>query len=87
MIWAVQTNLNDHSGDQIALNISAPDEGIFVRQVEVYLGNCNNCGAVGLSYGLSFIPMYSDNATQTGLDTWVTFNHPVYFIPQANQTQ
>lgn len=31
--------------------------------------------------------MYSDNDTQTGLDVWVTFNHPVYFSSQPNITQ
>ncbi len=31
--------------------------------------------------------MYSDNATQTGLDLWISFNHPVYYNPQANLSQ
>ena len=31
--------------------------------------------------------MYSDNDTQTGLDVWITFNHPVYYNYQGNQSQ
>lgn len=43
MIWALQANLNDHRGDQITMTIASPDKGIFVREVEVYLGNCLDC--------------------------------------------
>lgn len=42
---------------------------------------------MGLSYTVFAIPMYSDNSTQTGLDTWITFNHPVYYTYQNNQSQ
>jgi hypothetical protein len=87
MIWTIQTDLNDHFGTEVTLTITAPDEGIFVRELEVYLGNCFDCDNVGLSFGLFAIPMYTDNDTQTGLDTWITFNHPVYFAYQSNQSQ
>lgn len=40
MIWTVQSDLNDHAGSQVIMTITAPDEGILVREVEVYLGNC-----------------------------------------------
>jgi hypothetical protein len=87
MIWAVQSDLNDHSGSEVTLTINSPDEGIFVRELEVYLGNCPDCSLLGLSYSIFAIPMYSDNDTQTGLDVWITFNHPVYYSYQSNQSQ
>lgn len=87
MIWALQANLNDHRADQVTMTIATPDEGIFVREVEVYLGNCVDCSSVGLAYEIFTIPMYSDNSTQTGLDLWITFNHPVYYNPQGNISQ
>lgn len=31
MIWGVQALLNDHSGSQVIMTVSAPDQGIFVR--------------------------------------------------------
>ena len=86
MIWAVQQELNDHISDDVLITISAPDSGIFVREAEIYLGNCPDCDDVGLSFALFAIPMYSDNTTQTGIDVWVTFNKDVYFNKQANQT-
>ena len=41
---------------------------------------------MGLAYQVFGIPMYSDNDTQTGLDLWITFNHPVYYSAQGNST-
>lgn len=87
MIWAVQANLNDHRADQVTLTILAPDQGIFVREVEVYLGNCVDCFSVELAFQIFTIPMYSDNSTQAGLDLWIIFNHPVYYSPQGNVSQ
>ena len=55
--------------------------------MELYLGNCPDCKKIGLGFSLFVIPMYSDNDTQTGLDVWVTFNHPVYFTSQTNISQ
>jgi len=43
---------------------------------------------VALSYSLFWIPMYSDNGTQTGIDTWVTFNNDLSFSNNnQNMTQ
>lgn len=43
MIWALQTLVGDHTGDQVYVTVSSPDRGIFVRQLEIYLGNCFDC--------------------------------------------
>lgn len=51
------------------------------------MGNCADCNQQGLAFTPFAIPMYSDNDTQTGLDVWITFNHPVYYNTKANQSQ
>lgn len=86
MIWTVQARLRDHTAGSITIEVSAPDDGLMVREVEVYLGNCPGCRDVALSYELFWIPMYSDNATQTGLDVWITFNNKLSFTTPNNNS-
>lgn len=50
-----------------------------MRQLEIYLANCPSCSNVQLAYALTLLPAYSDNNTQTGVDTYVTFNNPVSY--------
>lgn len=81
MILALQANVADHTSSSATIRVVAPDRGIFVRQLSIYLGNCPDCSLVSLSYTVSLLPVYSDNQTQTGLDAFVTFNKPISFIP------
>jgi hypothetical protein len=79
--------LPDHSASQVTISIEAPDRGVFVKDLEIYLGNCDTCGQVGLSYELFFIPVYSDsNSVQTGIDTYVTFSKPISFVNNSQFT-
>lgn len=40
----------------------------------MYLGNCPSCSQNNINYQAYYIPRYSTNETQTGLDVWLTFN-------------
>jgi len=80
MILALQANVADHTSSSAIIRVVAPDKGIFVRQLSIYLGNCIDCSLVSLAYSISLLPVYSDNQTQTGLDTFITFNKPISFI-------
>ena len=40
MIWTLPVDIVDHSASNLIISISAPDKGIFVRDLEVYLANC-----------------------------------------------
>lgn len=42
--------------------------------MELYLGNCQSCSQNSVNYQVYYIPRYSTNSTQTGLDIWLTFN-------------
>ncbi len=86
MIWAFNAQINDHAANSATFVISAPDRGIFVRELEVYLGNCQDCSKVGLSYTMFFLPIYADNDTQTGVDAFLLFNNPVSFSAEQNKT-
>ena len=81
MIWTLPAEIIQHIAPSVTITIQSPDSGIFVNNLELYLGNCDGCGLVGLSYQLFLLPMYSDNNTQTGLDTFVTFNNPLTLVP------
>lgn len=55
--------------------------------MEVYLGNCNECDGNKMTYQVYYIPAYSTNNTQTGLDVWLTFNQGVNFFSSDVDTQ
>ena len=40
-----------------------------------------------MNYEVYYIPMYSTNQTQTGLDIWLTFNQGVNFVSKDQVTQ
>jgi hypothetical protein len=79
MIWTLPGYVSDHSASSVTFKVVSPDVGIFARDLEVYLGNCDGCAMLGLAYELFLLPMYSDNDTQTGLDVFVSFNKPILF--------
>ena len=61
--------------------MTATHTGIFVRDLEVYLGNCDQCDGNKMNYEIYYIPMYSTNiSTLTGLDVWLTFSQGVTFM-------
>ena len=59
MIWTLPAEIAEHSSSEVTIQVIAPDQGIFVRELEIYLGNCQDCAATGLSYTLFFLPLYS----------------------------
>lgn len=84
MIWTLTAEVADHSASTVTISVSAPDKGIFVKDINLYLGNCQECSNIALSYALFYLPAYADNNTQTGLDVFATFNHPVLFKATTN---
>lgn len=85
MIWTLSADVADHSASSATISVVSPDKGIFVRDLNLYLGNCQECSDIALSYTISYLPAYADNTTtQTGLDVFATFNHPVYFKNSTN---
>ena len=50
MIWTLPAEVIDHSSSELIVKVTAPDQGIFVNDLELYLGNCQTCSSVGLSY-------------------------------------
>ena len=88
MIYTFLGNYQEHtSTSKMLIAITATHTGVFVRNLEVYLGNCADCKNTAMNYEFYFIPMYSTNSTQTGLDVWLTFNQGVNFAGQDQQAQ
>ena len=85
MIWSISATIPQHSASTVTISVNSPDQGIFIRELEVYLANCPDCSKIGLSYSLFFLPVYSDNSTQTGLDVLVNFNNPILFVNNSQQ--
>lgn len=54
-------------------------DGLFIRQLEVYLGNCDECSSRELRYEVGWLPRYRNTEEETGLDVYLTFNGPVQF--------
>ena len=84
MIYSFVGNFPDHrienNGKKIKINITGTGDGLFVRQLEVYLGNCDECNQNQLNYQIGFLPRYSNNETETGLELFLTFtNNVTYF--------
>ena len=50
MIWTLPVDIANHSASDLIISISAPDKGILVRDLEVYLGNCETCSSGGLNF-------------------------------------
>ena len=50
MIWTLPGTIIDHRASSVTISIQAPDQGIFVNDLELYLGNCDQCAMIGLSY-------------------------------------
>ncbi len=40
-----------------------------------------------MTYEVYYIPVYSTNDTQTGIDVWLTFNQEVKFVTEDQSTQ
>lgn len=40
MMLTLPAEIPDHSSSQVTITIEAPDRGVFVRDLELYLGNC-----------------------------------------------
>ena len=58
MIMTLPAYIVDHSASAVTIRITAPDKGIFVSDLELYLGNCDTCSLVGLTYSLFFLLVY-----------------------------
>lgn len=54
MIYSFVGNFPDHrienNAKKIKINITGTGDGLFVRQLEVYLGNCDECNQNQLNY-------------------------------------
>lgn len=51
MIYTYEFDSATHTSTKdLSVKVTAPGGGIFVRQMEVYLGNCNDCAKGQLDY-------------------------------------
>jgi len=75
MIYAFTYSLPKHTGDKYQLEVTSEGGGIYIRQLQVYLGNCDACAKYQLNYEVSWLPRYVYNSSSSsGLDLWVQFN-------------
>ena len=80
MIYTYTFDSETHnSTSNLRVRIKAPGGGIFVRQLEVYLGNCEECSREELQYELQYMPRYRFNDSWTGLDFWLKFSQPISY--------
>lgn len=51
MIYTYEFDSATHTSTKdLSVKVTAPGGGIYVRQMEVYLGNCNDCAKGQLDY-------------------------------------
>lgn len=50
MIYTFTYNLAKHTGADYNIEISSEGGGIYVRQLQLYLGNCDSCANYQLNY-------------------------------------
>jgi hypothetical protein len=49
-----------------------------LRELQVYLGDCNGCSNYQLNYEIGWLPLYSLVSTiSSGLNIYIQFNQPV----------
>ena len=53
------TSLTHNSRKNLAVTVTAPGGGIFIRELEVYLGNCDECFKNQLNFDVNYLPRYS----------------------------
>jgi hypothetical protein len=83
MVYTFTYNLPKHTADYYSIQISSKGGGIYLRELQVYLGNCDACVNYQLNYQVDWLPRYSYNSTtSSGLDIYLQFNQPV----QPNST-
>jgi hypothetical protein len=67
-----------HSDQIFEFTISSEGGGIYVRQLELYLGNCPDCVKNQLNYQINYLPRYPYNSNvSSGIDVWINFNQKV----------
>lgn len=58
---------------------------MYLRQLQLYLGQCQQCNDNKLSYEIKYIPRYPYNNEQSsGLDIWIEFNK-IVSVDEANR--
>lgn len=68
----------NHTSSSFEFVVTSQEGNIFLRQVYLYLANCETCWQNQLSYEVKYVPRNPyQKELSSGLDVWIIFNRAV----------